>query len=139
MRRIICFAAAAALVAGLPLNAAAGRSRTVSGEYHSPRVSPTETGGSFYFSNGVSFKPQAGERAVSIEIDDAYFESVGATISQDLDGDGRPDEEIRICNQTNKPFLIDPTVKVVVSVHEGTCNGEPSFATTGTVTATFIR
>ena len=139
MKRIICLAAAAALVAGLPLSATAGGSRSETGEYNDPQFNPTGTGGSIYFSNGVSFQPKRGERSAIIEIADDYSESVGATISQDVDGDGRPDSEVNICNRTKRPIAIDPSVKVIVSVHEGSCNGTPSFATTGKVTATFLR
>jgi hypothetical protein len=121
------------------LSAHAGKSRTEVGNYHTLEITPSEHGVSGRFSNGVTFMPRPGERAVSIVLMDDYTASVSASVGQDLDGDGIDDHEIRICDRTTKPFKIDPTVEVTVAVQEGTCNGQPSFATSGQVKATFTR
>jgi len=139
MKRFIYLVAAAALVAALPINAHAGRSRTEVGRYHELEVTPSEHGVSGRFSNGVTFMPQPGERRVSIVITDDHTDHVAATLGQDLDGDGIDDREVRVCGATTKPIRIDPTVEVTVAVQEGTCNGESTFATTGEVKATFTR
>ena len=137
---MIHVAAAASLLVALAGVAGASRARTVTDEYHNLELTPSPEGRiSGRFSNTARFMPRQGERAVSIVLSDAQTDNISATVSQDLDGDGSRDSYVEICDRTERPFRIDPSVEVLVSVQEGFCNGAPSFATTGEVKATFTR
>lgn len=130
---------AIAVVPGLA--SAEGQSkRTVKGHYNTIHISPgSENNLSGRFSNGVKFKPRAGERFVSIVVKDDSGFPVRAIVGQDLDGDDRDDVRTEICQRTKEPVKLRPGATVIVWAQVGDCDGELGLATYGTVKATFIR
>lgn len=122
-------------------SAAAGQGgRVVDKTYQTAEVDP---GGSIRSSNGVTFRPRATERFVAVTIEDASGTAVPARVTQDLDGDGKPEVESKFCGATDQPVEIEPGVPVTVWMEIGTCDGPASGSagawTQGTMTATFSR
>ena len=113
-------------------------SRTVEKDYTfiEPRYGPGELG-----ARGVSefrFKPQAGERWVSISVEDDFVGPVPGFVYQ------FPAISYPFCGSTSKPVPIVPRRRVVVELGRGSCEPPPNFWGTGThiagtVTATFDR
>ena len=140
-RKLINLVVVLGIVVVPGLASADGQSaRTVKGHYNTLYISPgSENNLSGRFSNGVKFKPRAGERFVSVVVKDDSGFPVRAVVGQDLDGDNRDDIRTEICERTKEPVKLRKGANVIVWAQEGDCNGQLGLATYGTVTATFTR
>ena len=87
--------------------------------------------------NHLRFKPQAGERWVSISIEDEVVEDVPGTVYQFTS------TSFPFCGSTSEPMRIVPGKPVVVRLGQGSCDTPNVLGTgthiAGTVTATFSR
>ena len=138
MKRVI---GAAALILGVTtaVGHAAPAPRVVEKNYDPVYFIPNGTAGSIYHSNGVRFRPKAGERFVSVTITDSTGTTVPARIEQDLDGDREADLMHEFCGSTDSPVEIVPNAQVVVWMTDGSCDGTAGAWTSGVMTATFSR
>lgn len=127
----------------LGLSAAVGQAapgqRVVEKNYEPVYFIPNGTAGSIYSSNGVRFRPKAGERFVSVSITDNTGLPVPARIEQDIDGDDKADIKLTFCGATEAPVEIVPDARVVVWMIDGTCDDTAGGWTTGVMTATFSK
>jgi hypothetical protein len=141
IKRLLALTVALAVVA-LPAASQAKRSRTDSGEYNAvvANTDPAGPSAQGHITNGVAFTPRAGERFVSIVVQDESGLPAPAVVGQDLDGDGVDDVTQDICGQSASPIAFKRGIDVVVWAQEGPCeDGTMGAATFGTVTATFTR
>ncbi len=87
----------------------------------------------------TEFRPQSGERFISLAISDAADRNVYGHVHLDADGNGKV-EHLDFCDETRKPIQLGTAKKVEVAVFLGTCpDGTSSVVTQGTITATFSR
>ena len=118
---------------------AAPAPRTVEKNYEPVYFIPNGTAGSIYHSNGVRFRPKAGERFISVSVADSSGTTVPARIEQDLDGDKEADLTHEFCGATDSPVEIAPDATVVVWMIDGTCGDAAGVWTSGVMTASFSR
>lgn len=125
------------LFAGSAAAQSSGRSVEKDYTFVEPRVgtSPPEA-----YLNGIyeiRFRPQAGERRVSVSIDDVVVSNVPAVLYQAAEF-SQP-----FCGSTRKAVRIVPRKTVIVRLGEGSCGTTNVWGTgthvVGTVTATFGR
>lgn len=71
------------------------------------------------------FSPTKWERFALIRVEDSYSssENVALTVAQDVDGDGEPEREYRICGASTKPLRIAAGVEINVTVEMMGCDG----------------
>lgn len=138
MKKIIALAALILVLSAAVGQAAPGQ-RVVEKDYEPVYFIPSGTAGSIYASNGVRFRPKAGERFFSVAITDSTGLPVPARIEQDTDGDEEPDIQHEFCGATDSPVEIVPDAQVVVWMIDGTCGDAVGGWTTGVMTATFTR
>jgi hypothetical protein len=132
-RNVITAMLVVALVAAMAGNTQA-RPRQVkweeTQEYALPRGAGFDTDLPGVLVNYVPFDP-VNATSVSLVVEDA---AASAVIVKVLQG-----EEVigSFCSRTSKPIRIAPYVPVELELFAGTCDGAPSFATSGVVRATF--
>lgn len=89
----------------------------------------------------VPFPLAAGEKFVSLTINDSTGAPVFASITQDVDGDNTADESVDICGKTDKPVAVKPGVEVLVFIWEGPGRAESGVcagaSSSGTIDAVF--
>lgn len=144
MRRMLILLIGGLLALPVWSPATAGSSvRTSTKSYSQPTgVSVADTAHAYLQLGAVipTFSARSGERSVSFEIKDDFGQPVRGHIHVDKDGDGELDAARDFCGSTPKPITITPQSQLEVWVMTGTCpNGTPAFATTGTITATFLK
>ena len=99
-------------------------------EYALPRGAGFDTDLPGVLVNYVPFNP-VNATSVSLVVEDAAASAVIVKVIQGQEIIGS------FCTSTSKPIRIEPYVPVEVELFAGSCDGAPSFATTGVVRATF--
>ena len=84
------------------------------------------------------FRPERGERQVSITADDAVGEAVRVHVH--VYRHGKLDAQLDFCGSTDEPIKIQPGSFIEVGTIMGVCdNNTPSIVTEGMITATFSK
>lgn len=90
--------------------------------------------------NWATFEPLPGERSVSLSVADATGRTVLVQVFFLQEDAGWAERDARFCGSTDRPLRVKPNETVYVGAFMGECDdGTISFATTGSVTATFSR
>ena len=132
----------AALVSGA---SAAPRSRTTTASYSEPvyAVAAASNVTACVVTQGGDCPARAaalaGERFVSVKVDDTTGTTVSGVVSQDVDGDGQGDFSQPFCGATDAPVSIAPGHDVLVWVFAGGSPDCPGAGTQGTITFTFSK
>ncbi|HEV2757065.1 MAG TPA: hypothetical protein VG318_14955 [Actinomycetota bacterium] len=148
MKKLIVTGLVAAVVAGaLIAPAEAGKkkekARVAEGTYDNPAVGIPGVAGTSNAGGAYEFGTIAGERFISVEVDDDSGGSPTLTFSQNTDtSDDSWEIFATACGKTEEPLPIEGGLPVRVSVYatpgvgQTTCVGP---ATSGTITATFTK
>ncbi|MDP9067923.1 MAG: hypothetical protein M3N53_06205 [Actinomycetota bacterium] len=141
MRKIIPTLIAALLSVSLaPTSGAAASDREVTKAYTMANGTVVYNSASAEWSIGTQYKvfrPQPGERFVSISVSDDAGQPVSGHVH--IRREGKLDH-VDFCNETQTPIELGAAKKVEIGVHLGTCSdATPSLVTQGTITATFSR
>lgn len=148
MRKALIGAIVGALLLGAlaaPVHAGKkSKPRKVEMPYSEPAYGTAGVGVCFQGASCAFFgPPAAGEKFVSVSIEDDLGTDVYASVIQDTNGDGNflatDDLTVNFCGATTEPVEIEPGKDVSVWVWQGPGANPPcaSAASSGTVTATF--
>ncbi len=148
MRRVLVLVLVGILVGAVAGSAEAGKkkrktTREAEGRYEAslgtnPGVSPFWVGSPIGNITAVDFPTGAGERYISVRIDDDNSNLTAGTIGADLDGTPQTLETIaNFCDETEKPVEIPATSPMRIVTKSRDCDGQPGLATSGTITVTF--
>ena len=100
------------------------------------------SGGEVHWSAGshyAVFRAERGERFVTLAVEDQTGGPVMAHVHIDRNGDGKLDEQVDFCSES-EPIAVSKASVVEVGAIIGMCDGSsPSIVTEGTITATFSR
>lgn len=143
MRKIVAIAAACLFVASLIGPASGAPSdRKVTKQYTMANGMVVFDSAEAQWSVGTAwkiFRPEAGERFVSVSVSDEADQPVYGHIHLKPEADGKT-KDVDFCNETTKPIRLGAAKKIDVAIFLGTCSdGTPSVVTEGTITATFSK
>lgn len=142
MRKFAVALFAGLLTISLVAPATGGPNRKVTKEYTMANGMVIYESASATWSLGTAwktFRPEPGERFVSLSISEDTGQSVLGHIHIDADGDGEV-EHLDFCTETPEPVELGTAKKLKLAVFMGTCpDAMPSVVTQGTITATFSR
>ncbi|MEA2447761.1 MAG: hypothetical protein QOK47_1398 [Actinomycetota bacterium] len=134
-RSSVLFLAAVVATVGIASGAAAGpQSKTwkETRDYVLPGGIGADTDLPGVLIGSVEFDPGAAT-SVRITVEDAAAPATLAEVSQGHEALGT------FCTSSTKPIRIAPNTPMHVDLFAGTCDGSPSFVTTGSVSATFSK
>jgi hypothetical protein len=145
MRRTLIALVAASLIVGLTGGAAASAKRRAKRVEHkvtlaydaSSQVGVNTPVAAVGYVWTVELPATAGrkDKYVTIEFSDMSGQNVYATVSYSPED---PTGVFDLCGSTDEPQKVSPNTTLYVWIWQGTCpSGEPSLATSGTITATF--
>lgn len=94
----------------------------------------------YNFFSPVSFEIYDDEKWVHVALLDNSGRRVAAVVTQDIDGDGAPEDSWDICGETSEQLRVTPGVPIEVTAQPTICDGSaPASATSGKIRVTSYR